>query len=90
MTNHEMEKIYESLARKIDHFGKKKSDIFGPNVADKLNIWDIICQFSQHFCHCASVFNLCKFSGIEINLVKKITILVLQLCPIKIGGDIEF
>ena len=28
MTNHEMEKIYESLARKIDHFGKQKSDIF--------------------------------------------------------------
>ena len=28
MTNHEMEKIYESLAREIDHFGKQKSDIF--------------------------------------------------------------
>ena len=28
MTNHEMEKIYESLARKIDQFGKQKSDIF--------------------------------------------------------------
>ena len=28
MTNHEMEKIYESLARKIDHIGKQKSDIF--------------------------------------------------------------
>ena len=28
MTNHEMEKIYESLARKIDHFGKQNSDIF--------------------------------------------------------------
>ena len=28
MTDFEMEEIYESLARKIDKFGKEKSDIF--------------------------------------------------------------
>lgn len=28
MTNSEMEEIYESLATKIDAFGKEKSDIF--------------------------------------------------------------
>ena len=28
MTDPEMEEIYESLARKIDKFGKEKSDIF--------------------------------------------------------------
>ena len=28
MTDFEMEEIYESLAKKIDKFGKEKSDIF--------------------------------------------------------------
>lgn len=33
MTDFEMEEIYESLARKIDKFGKEKSDIFLAKLA---------------------------------------------------------
>lgn len=33
MTDSEMEEIYESLARKIDKFGKEKSDIFLAKLA---------------------------------------------------------
>ena len=33
MTNSEMEEIYESLATKIDAFGKEKSDIFLAKLA---------------------------------------------------------
>ena len=49
MTNNEMEKIYETLAIKIDEFGKDKSNIFFAKLvlllANELNNFDKMAAY---------------------------------------------
>ena len=51
MTNHEMENIYETLAIKIDEFGKDKSNIFFAKLvlllAKELNNFDKMAAYIE-------------------------------------------
>ena len=57
MTDFEMEEIYESLARKIDKFGKEKSDIF---------LSKLVLLLSKNFIDLDEVLNYIEEASLDL------------------------
>ena len=58
MTDFEMEEIYESLARKIDKFGKEKSDIF---------LSKLVLLLSKKFTDLDEILNYIEEASLDLN-----------------------
>ena len=58
MTDFEMEEIYESLARKIDEFGKERSDVF---------LAKLVLLLSKKFTDLDEILNYIEEASLDLN-----------------------